>query len=165
MHPYLIICELCELCEQIPSVYYFRKVSMFSGKVAHSVFKEALRCFHKKFTKFTKFTHFRVRVWRGAAFQIVPDSSKWFHLRFARSSGRRRRIIVSTYFWIRHFPGFVDSCQTWMRRVTEALFPLSYNIQNSAKCRKKQFLDRFFHFFCLRICIYQKNVLPLQSQR
>ena len=87
---YLIICELCE---QMPSVYFFRKVSIFSGKIAHSVFKEALRCFHKKFTKFTKFTHFRVRVWRGAAFQIVPDSSKWFHLRFARSSGRRRRII------------------------------------------------------------------------
>ena len=34
MHPYLIICELCELCEQMPSVYFFRKVSIFSGKVA-----------------------------------------------------------------------------------------------------------------------------------
>ena len=33
-HPYLIICELCELCEQMPSVYFLRKVSIFSGKVA-----------------------------------------------------------------------------------------------------------------------------------
>ena len=67
---YLIICELCELCEQMPSVYFFRKVSIFSGKVANSVFKEApLRCFHKKFTKFTKFTHFRVRVVALRAFQ------------------------------------------------------------------------------------------------
>ena len=31
---YLIICELCELCEQMPSVYFLRKVSMVSGKVA-----------------------------------------------------------------------------------------------------------------------------------
>ena len=30
-HPYLIICELCE---QMPSVYFLRKVSMVSGKVA-----------------------------------------------------------------------------------------------------------------------------------
>ena len=33
-HPYLIICELCELCEQMPSVNFLRKVSIFSGKVA-----------------------------------------------------------------------------------------------------------------------------------
>ena len=32
-HPYWIICELCELCEQMPSVYFLRKVSMFSGKL------------------------------------------------------------------------------------------------------------------------------------
>ena len=32
---YLIICELCELCEQMPSVYFLRKVSMYSGKVAN----------------------------------------------------------------------------------------------------------------------------------
>ena len=32
-HPYLIICELCELCEQMPSVYFLRKVSMFLGKL------------------------------------------------------------------------------------------------------------------------------------
>ena len=32
-HPYLIICELCELCEQMPFVYVLRKVSMFSGKL------------------------------------------------------------------------------------------------------------------------------------
>ena len=32
-HPYLIICELCELCEQMPSVYFLREVSMFSGKL------------------------------------------------------------------------------------------------------------------------------------
>ena len=31
-HPYWIICELCELCEQMPSVYFFRKVSMFFRK-------------------------------------------------------------------------------------------------------------------------------------
>ena len=31
-HPYLIICELCELCEQMPSVYFLRKVSMFFRK-------------------------------------------------------------------------------------------------------------------------------------
>ena len=31
-HPYLIICELCELCEQMPSVYFLRKVSMFFSK-------------------------------------------------------------------------------------------------------------------------------------
>ena len=31
---YLIICELCQLCEQMPSVYFLRKVSMVSGKVA-----------------------------------------------------------------------------------------------------------------------------------
>ena len=30
---YLIICELCELCEQMPSVNFLRKVSMFSGKL------------------------------------------------------------------------------------------------------------------------------------
>ena len=29
---YLIICELCELCEQMPSVYFLRKVSMFFRK-------------------------------------------------------------------------------------------------------------------------------------
>ena len=34
-YPYLIICELCELCEQMPSVYFLRKVSMVSGKVAN----------------------------------------------------------------------------------------------------------------------------------
>ena len=34
---YLIICELCELCEQMPSVYFLRKVSMVSGKVARGI--------------------------------------------------------------------------------------------------------------------------------
>ena len=35
MHPYLIICELCELCEQMCRLSIFlRKVSIFSGKVA-----------------------------------------------------------------------------------------------------------------------------------
>ena len=42
MHPYLIICELCELCEQMPSVYFFRKVSIFSGKVARKKLCELL---------------------------------------------------------------------------------------------------------------------------
>ena len=36
-YPYLIICELCELCEQMPSVYFLRKVSMVSGKVARGI--------------------------------------------------------------------------------------------------------------------------------
>ena len=27
------MCELCELCEQMPSVNFLRKVSMFSGKL------------------------------------------------------------------------------------------------------------------------------------
>ena len=40
MHPYLIICELCELCEQMPSVYFFRKVSIFLGKVAAKAAKQ-----------------------------------------------------------------------------------------------------------------------------
>ena len=31
-HPYLIICELCELCEQMPSVNFYRKVSMLFRK-------------------------------------------------------------------------------------------------------------------------------------
>ena len=46
----------------------------------------------------------------------------------------------------RHFPNFVDSCQIWKRRVTDALFALSYKAQNSAKCRKISFFAVFFIF-------------------
>ena len=130
---------LWTLWTNVPSVYFFRKVSIFSGKIAHSVFKEALRCFHKKFTKFTKFTHFRVGVWR-----------------FAHSNSRRRRIIVSTFR--------KDSRQTWMRRVTDALlcYQIIHKIVQNAE--KKQFLGRFFHFFALGFA-YVKNLLYLCSRK
>ena len=44
---YLIICELCELCEQMPSVYFLRKVSIFFRK---SCEKETVRSISRQET-------------------------------------------------------------------------------------------------------------------
>ena len=61
-----IVCWLLIVSAEIWKIYSsdcsHNIKSAQSVRIAHSVCKEALRCFHKKFTKFTKFTHFRVRV-------------------------------------------------------------------------------------------------------